>query len=69
MAEPLTQVERRLNAIEEKQKRHQEAIETMSAWLVSAQTGFGQKDHEGIMDILHGDRTETTSEDSASTAD
>ena len=60
MAEPKTQVEQRLDRIEK-------AVSTLTAWLVSAQTGFGQKDMEGINDILYG-RTETTSEGSADPA-
>jgi hypothetical protein len=53
MAEPKTQIEVRLDRIEE-------AVSTLTGWLVSAQTGFNQKDMEGINDILYG-RTETTS--------
>lgn len=60
MAEPKTEVDRRLDRIEK-------AVSTMAAWLVSAQTGFGQKDMEGINDILYG-RTETASEGSAGEA-
>lgn len=60
MAEPKTEVDRRLDRIEK-------AVSTMAAWLVSAQTGFGQKDMEGINDILYG-RTETASERSAGEA-
>jgi hypothetical protein len=60
MAEPKTEVERRLDRIEE-------AVSTMAAWLVSAQTGFGQKDMEGINDILYGRGPATTSEGSSST--
>ena len=60
MAEPKTEVERRLDRIEK-------AVSTMAAWLVSAQTGFGQKDMEGINNILYG-RTEATSERSSSEA-
>ena len=52
MAEPKTEIERRLD-------RHEKAIGTLAAWLVDAQTGFGQKDYEGIEAILNG--TETTS--------
>lgn len=60
MAEPKTSVEIRLDRIEK-------AVSTLTAWLVSAQTGFNQKDMEGINDILYG-RTETTSDGSAAEA-
>jgi hypothetical protein len=45
MAEGKLQIEQRLNRIEK-------AIVTMAAWLVEAQTGFGEKDYEGIVEIL-----------------
>jgi hypothetical protein len=54
MAEPKTEVDRRFDRIEK-------AVSTMAAWLVAAQTGFNQKDMEGINDILYG-RTETAPE-------
>lgn len=41
------QVLARLNRIEE-------AVQTMAWWLVAAQTGFGEKDAQGIRDILSG---------------
>jgi hypothetical protein len=53
MAKPQTEIEKRFERIEA-------AVSTMATWLVAAQTGFGQKDAEGINDILYG-RTETTS--------
>ena len=59
MAEPKTEIERRLD-------RHEKAIGTMAAWLVDAQTGFGKQDYEGIEKILNG--TETTPEDRSDTA-
>lgn len=42
--------------------RIEKAVSTLTAWLVSAQTGFNQKDMEGINDILFG-RTETAPEE------
>jgi hypothetical protein len=57
MAEPKTQIEVRLDRIES-------AVSTLTAWLVQAQTGFNQRDMEGINDILYG-RTEITPEGSA----
>lgn len=31
------------------------AIETMSIWLVQAQTGYNAKDHEGVMKMMRGE--------------
>lgn len=56
MAEPLLEVDRRLDRIEL-------AIRTMAQWLVQAQTGFGAKDAEGIEKILRGDEPEKRQED------
>jgi hypothetical protein len=56
MANPQTEVERRLD-------RHEEAINTMASWLVQAQTGFGQKDAEGIEKILRGEKEEDASQE------
>lgn len=36
-------------------ERLEKAVETMAWWLVSAQTGFGQRDAERICEILRGD--------------
>ena len=47
MAEPKLEIEKRLDRIEL-------AIGTMAAWLVQAQTGFSQKDAQGIGEILYG---------------
>lgn len=41
-----------MSEIEERLDRIEKAITTMAWWLVSAQTGFGQKDAEGIDKIL-----------------
>jgi hypothetical protein len=60
MAEPKLEIERRV-------ERQDKAIRTMASWLVQAQTGFGQKDYEGIVAILDG--TETTSDKSADSAE
>jgi hypothetical protein len=49
MAEPKTEIERRLDRVEL-------AISTMASWLVQAQTGFGIKDAEGIEKILRGEK-------------
>jgi hypothetical protein len=49
VAEPKTQVERRLEQIEL-------AIGTMAQWLVQAQTGFNAHDAEGIEKILRGEK-------------
>lgn len=48
MAEPKTEIEKRLDRIEL-------AITTMASWLVQAQTGFGVQDAEGIEKILRGE--------------
>ncbi|MET0786569.1 MAG: hypothetical protein ABWY25_07685 [Paenisporosarcina sp.] len=61
MAEPMTITERRLNRLED-------AVETMAAWLVQAQTGFGQKDYEGIKAILEGTYKEEHKPDTGSKA-
>ena len=53
MAEPMLEVDRRLDRIEL-------AIGTMAQWLVQAQTGFGAHDAEGIEKILRGEKTEET---------
>ena len=53
MAEPKTEIERRLD-------RQEEAIRTMAQWLVQAQTGFGIQDAEGIDKILRGEKSEET---------
>jgi hypothetical protein len=45
---PPTEIEHRLDRIEQ-------AVKTMSSWLVQAQTGFGVRDAEGIHRILEGD--------------
>jgi hypothetical protein len=37
-------------------RRQRRAIEAMAAWLVGAQTGFGQRDMEGVNSILRGER-------------
>jgi hypothetical protein len=50
MAEPKTEIDRRLD-------RQEKAISTMAWWLVAAQTGFGQKDAEGIDKILRGEES------------
>ena len=46
----------RLNRIEE-------AVQTMAWWLVAAQTGFGERDAQGIRDILSGIRQAVTQDD------
>jgi len=51
MAEPKTEIEKRLD-------RHELAIGTMAQWLVQAQTGFSEKDAEGIEKILRGEESE-----------
>ncbi len=48
--------------IEVRLTRIEKAVSTLTAWLVSAQTGFNQKDMEGINDILFG-RTEAAPEE------
>lgn len=48
MAEPKTEIDRRLDRIEL-------AISTMASWLVQAQIGFGSRDAEGIEKILRGE--------------
>jgi hypothetical protein len=50
MAEPQLEIEKRLD-------RQEKAISTMAWWLVAAQTGFGQKDAEGIDTILRGEES------------
>lgn len=55
MAEPKTEIDRRLD-------RQEKAISTMAWWLVAAQTGFGQKDAEGIDKILRGEEAEELKE-------
>jgi hypothetical protein len=55
MAEPKTEIERRLD-------RHEKAIGTMASWLVQAQTGFGAQDAEGIEEILRGEDLEKEEE-------
>lgn len=56
MAEPKTEIERRMD-------RHEEAIKTMASWLVSAQTGFGEQDALGIEKILRGEKSDEPKED------
>jgi len=68
MADPKLDIEIRIQGIEQTVKRIEEAVSTMAVWLVSAQTGFGQKDMEGINDILYG-RTETAPEGSSREAE
>jgi hypothetical protein len=53
MAEPKTEVDRRMDRIEK-------AITTFAAMMISDKTGFNEKDLDDINDILHG-RTEATS--------
>lgn len=48
MTEPKLQIETRVG-------RCEDAISTMAQWLVSAQTGFGAQDAEGIEKILRGE--------------
>lgn len=47
-------------ALDVRFKRIEKAIGTMAWWLVAAQTGFGQKDAEGIEEILRGEKSEET---------
>jgi hypothetical protein len=55
----LSAIERRLTQLEDRGDRVENAISTMAAWLVKAQTGFGELDRKGIDKILYG--IETTS--------
>lgn len=50
MADPKLQIEQRVERLEK-------AVSTMAYWLVQAQTGFGQKDAEGIDKILRGEES------------
>lgn len=52
MADPKLQIEQRVERLEK-------AVGTMAHWLVQAQTGFGQKDAEGIEKILRGETDAT----------
>jgi hypothetical protein len=60
MAEPKTEIDRRLD-------RHEKAIDTMAHWLTQVPGAFGTADYEGIRAILDG--TETTSETSTGPAE
>lgn len=62
MAEPKTEIERRLDKLEAQEKRTIAAVSTLAYWLVQAQTGFGQKDAEGIEKILRGEDSAETKE-------
>lgn len=55
MAEPKLEIEQRLDRIEK-------AVSTMASWLVQAQTGFGQRDAEGIDKILRGEDGENATQ-------
>ena len=52
-------------ALEVQLEHIRKAISTMAWWLVAAQTGFGQKDAEGIDKILRGENSEEPKEDIA----
>lgn len=58
MAQPKLQIETRVGRLED-------AVSTMAQWLVSAQTGFGVHDAEGIEKILRGEKPDEPKEDIA----
>ena len=58
MAEPQLEIEKRVGRLED-------AVSTMAQWLVSAQTGFGAQDAEGIEKILRGEKPDEPEEDIA----
>lgn len=41
--------------VDDRLNRLEKAVETLAFWLVEAQTGFGERDAQGIVDILHKD--------------
>lgn len=65
MAKPRTQVEQRLDKLEERLDNVHLAVGMMAQWLVQAQTGFGAHDAEGIERILRGEKKKETEDDAS----
>lgn len=52
--------------LDKRVERLERAVETMAYWLVSAQTGFGKQDADGIYAILRGERESNTGKERSS---
>lgn len=60
MADPKLQIEQRVDELDQKLDRIDQAVRTLSGWLVEAQTGFNEKDAQGIEKILDGEGEDVT---------
>jgi len=56
MVEPRTEVDRRLDLVEQEITQVKKAVGMMAQWLVQSQTGLTAQDAEKVEKILRGER-------------